>query len=105
PSPSSTPFPYTTLFRSALALIEVIERRQFGPSPQGTAMARALVDFHRSELGRLLPVGTYLMRVLSGDAVCDMLQVPHSPIRPDPIADALIDDTLRKWGTKLVFAG
>jgi hypothetical protein len=87
----------------ALALIQVIERRQDGPSKAGRTTTAALLSFHRAQLGRFFPVGTYLMRRLAGDHICTMLGVPWSPIASAPLSDLFIDEVIKHWGTRIIF--
>jgi hypothetical protein len=67
--------------RAARDLTEAIRRRQHGPSPEGVAMTRALLEMHAALIpGELFDgIMPALMRDLVGDQVATWLEIPKTP--------------------------
>jgi hypothetical protein len=85
----------------ALALMAAIKRRQQRPTMEGRTMALALLEFHRSFLHQLEPLGVWAMRLLAGDLVCDMVGLPYSRLR-DVRGSQLVFEALTTWAQSLV---
>jgi hypothetical protein len=90
-----------TSLGEALALIAAIKRRQQRPTREGQTMALALLDFHRSFLHQLEPLGVWAMRLLAGDLACDMVGLPYSTLR-DIRGSRLVFEALTTWAQNLV---
>ncbi|WP_448519793.1 oxygenase MpaB family protein [Rhodoflexus sp.] len=71
--------------RTAARLEQAIAKRQFKPSPEGTALTRALIEsieqnVNASVLMRLKGFVPSYMRFLLGDAVADLLEIPRATL-------------------------
>jgi hypothetical protein len=73
----------------AFPLGDAIARRHHGPSPEGVALTRALLEFHAVGMpGDLLDgVTPALIRELVGDQIADWMEVPRGPW--DRVSDGL----------------
>src|SRR5690625_5362688 len=83
PPPISTLFPYTTLFRSAIASVNILELLNYTEDPQNVASTYQSEDYFRSEehTSELQSRGHLVCRLLLEKKNERMLQ---SQIVPDP---------------------